>query len=101
MYEFVYYFVQINLYVNPLLYDFVYVISSVVYHPNTSCLASVYAVGIFCTVGFGRNSFLKFLGTFVLKKSPGNSFSLKRGLSAPKGVQSPLLGGKWGLLPNS
>jgi hypothetical protein len=50
----------------------------------------VYPVGIFCTVGFGRNSFLKFLGTPFLKKSAGNLFSLKRGADYSKRVPMPL-----------
>ncbi len=77
---------------------------SVVYHPNTGHLAGIsvvpalivwYPVGIFCTVGFGGNAFLKFLGT--LKKNCGKPFSLKRGAECSKrDMKSPFLERKKG-----
>ncbi len=67
------------------------------YRYGTSTSRLVYPVGIFCTVGFGRNSFLKFLGTFILKKSAGNPFSLKRGAECSKrGPKPPFFEGKRG-----
>ncbi len=78
----------------------------VVNHPNTGRLAGIgmvpalvgwYPVGIFCTIGFGGNSFLKFLGTLFFFKSAGNPFSLKRRAECSKrGPKPPFLEGKRG-----
>ncbi len=59
-----------------------------------------YPVGIFCTVGFGRISFLKFMGTLFLRKIRGKPFfPQKGGWVLQKGSKAPLFGGKKGLLP--